>query len=426
MSTPLQEAANLEMASVLFMDIAGYSLEPMERQSELLCTLQAVVRGTPEFARYQERNELISLPTGDGMALVFFSNPTVPVECALKICKALKSYPQIRLRMGVHTGPVYRIADINANMNVAGGGINIAQRVMDCGDSGHILISSAVADVLKHLGGWPEHLTDLGEHAVKHGVKIHLYALCTDDVPNHEVPEKLRLKTAAKPQQKSRALFVTTGAVILALGAAAFFWYSRQKTPPPEPVATIGERVLTYWITVQKYHGDKPYQEPFRLASDINFEANYRIQLGFRSPQSGFLYLINEGPSPQNGLPDYHMLFPSPTTNGASFVRANSEVLFPPAGKKLIRFDEQQGTEKLWVVWSKEERPVLRRASQAASFTAADGGSIRDAQIVTELQTFLTRHSSEQHEVERNDAAKETTIKAKGNVLVDLRKLEHN
>src|SRR5689334_22641734 len=192
--------ADLEMASVLFMDIVGYSLETMERQSLLLQQLQTVVRDTDEFKRAVERNHLISLPTGDGMALVFFENPTVPVECALSVCRALAKYPDLKLRIGVHTGPVYRVADINANMNVAGGGINMAQRVMDCGDAGHILMSSAVADVLQHLAGWPEHLTDLGEHAVKHGVKIHLYALCTDDVPNHEIPEKLRLRAVAQPR----------------------------------------------------------------------------------------------------------------------------------------------------------------------------------------------------------------------------------
>src|SRR3954452_10259948 len=158
MSTPqAEQAASLEMASVLFMDIVGYSLEPMERQSSLLQQLQSVVRATPEFQNAQERNALISLPTGDGMALVFFLNPTVPVECALNVARALKQNPAIRLRMGVHAGPVYRIADINANLNVAGGGINLAQRVMDCGDAGHILLSSSVAEVLGHLSGWPEH-----------------------------------------------------------------------------------------------------------------------------------------------------------------------------------------------------------------------------------------------------------------------------
>ena len=194
---PQRAAAQLEMASVLFMDIVSYSLEPMERQSSMLADLQHIVRETTEFQRAYQCNQIISLPTGDGIALVFFDTPLVPVECALQVARSLRSHPELKLRMGVHTGPVYRINDINANMNVAGGGINMAQRVMDAGDGGHLLISSAVAEVLKHLSGWPQYLKDLGEHCVKHGVKMHLYAICTDDVANHEIPQKLRKTTAA-------------------------------------------------------------------------------------------------------------------------------------------------------------------------------------------------------------------------------------
>src|SRR5689334_9781736 len=232
-------AAQLEMASVLFMDIVSYSLEPMERQSSLLHDLQQIVRGTAEFQEAQLANHLISLPTGDGMALVFFTNTTIPVNCAINDCKEVTKNPNLKLRIGVHTGPVYRIADINASMNVAGGGINLAQRVMDAGDAGHVLLSSAVAEVLKHLSGWPQYLKDLGEHAVKHNVKMHLYALCTSDVPNHEVPTKLKAKvqvpepevrTAAPPpaaaaadRSPSRGLYMAVGSVttILVIGFAA-------------------------------------------------------------------------------------------------------------------------------------------------------------------------------------------------------------
>src|SRR5690242_3674591 len=118
---------DLQMASVLFMHIVGYSLEPMEKQSSLLQELQTIVRATSEFSRAVDRNSLISLPTGDGMALVFFESPTIAVECALSVSRALVAKPELKLRIGVHTGPVYRLADINANMNVAGGGINMAQ-----------------------------------------------------------------------------------------------------------------------------------------------------------------------------------------------------------------------------------------------------------------------------------------------------------
>ena len=140
------------MAHVLLMDVVGYSLLRMSHQRELLIELQDGVRNTKEFSRAHAKNRLISLPTGDGMALVFFEDPEAPVRCALELCRIRWRSPEIKLRMGLHTGPVYRMADINSNSNVAGGGINIAQRVMDCGDTGHILRSSVIADVLNQFG----------------------------------------------------------------------------------------------------------------------------------------------------------------------------------------------------------------------------------------------------------------------------------
>ena len=130
------------------MDIVAYSTLPMDRQRQSLRQLQEAVRSTSEFGRAQRKDQLIRLPTGDGMALVFFADPDAPVRCAMELSKTLRNNPDIHLRMGIHTGPVYRVADINANRNVAGGGINIAQRVMDCGDAGHILVSSVEAEVL--------------------------------------------------------------------------------------------------------------------------------------------------------------------------------------------------------------------------------------------------------------------------------------
>src|SRR5207245_2874768 len=147
-----------------------YSKLPMDQQQETIRRLKRAVRSTGEFERAQARNELISLPTGDGMALVFFNDPEAPVRCALELGHILRSHPGIPLRMGIHSGPVYRVADINANLNVAGGGINMAQRVMDCGDAGHILVSGAVAEVLRQLSVWPSLLHDLGEADRKSGV----------------------------------------------------------------------------------------------------------------------------------------------------------------------------------------------------------------------------------------------------------------
>ena len=139
---------------------------------------------------------MITLPTGDGMALVFFGDPEAPVRCALELSRTLSQNSEIRLRMGLHTGPVYRMADINSNSNVAGGGINIAQRIMDCGDTGHILLSNVIADVLMQFGTWSDCLHDLGEAVVKHGLRVHLYNLCTQESGNSAVPNKLRRESA--------------------------------------------------------------------------------------------------------------------------------------------------------------------------------------------------------------------------------------
>ena len=175
---PEAPSPNYEIASVLFMDIVSYSLLSMEEQRELLTTLQSIVRGSVEYNQACAKQELISLPTGDGMALVFMRDPVSPVKCALEIAASLKSHPELRLRMGINQGPVFRHADIKEQANVVGGGINMAQRVMDCGDAGHILVSRNVAELLAQLRGWSDCLQDLGIHEVKHGVKVQLYNLC--------------------------------------------------------------------------------------------------------------------------------------------------------------------------------------------------------------------------------------------------------
>src|ERR1700730_6609417 len=187
----------LEIAHVLFTDIVGYSKLPMDEQEELLMQLQEAVRQTSEFSRAEAADELIRLPTGDGMALVFFRDAEAPVRCALELSRALRNHPDLKLRLGIHSGPVYRVADINANRNVAGGGINIAQRVMDCGDARHILVSREVAEVLGQLSGWRPMLHDLGEVEVKHGVCIHIYNLYTDGAGNPELPKKISARGEA-------------------------------------------------------------------------------------------------------------------------------------------------------------------------------------------------------------------------------------
>lgn len=200
----------LVMAHVLFMDIVGYSkLIPMERQRRALRQLQSLVCDTQEFKRAEQSGRLLCLPTGDGMALVFLTpTPIEPVRCAIELGRALRAGGGIPLRMGIHSGPVYAVADIRANKNVVGGGINIAQRVMDCGDAGHILLSKSVADVLDQVGGWAESLHDLGAFKVKHGLAVHVFNLCTDECGNRELPRKYR-----------RARALRRGAIIILVSA---------------------------------------------------------------------------------------------------------------------------------------------------------------------------------------------------------------
>src|SRR6266436_5351131 len=182
----------LEIAHVLFIDIVGYSKLLINEQRESLEELNQIVRGTDAFRTAEAAGKFTRLPTGDGMALVFSNAPEAPVECALQISKALKDHQELRVRMGVHSGPVSGVTDVNDRSNVAGGGINIAQRVMDCGDAGHILLSKRVAEDLEQHSKWRSHLQDLGEAVVKHGARVHVYNLYNDEIGNPEVPAKLR------------------------------------------------------------------------------------------------------------------------------------------------------------------------------------------------------------------------------------------
>jgi class 3 adenylate cyclase/tetratricopeptide (TPR) repeat protein len=215
----------LKIAHVLFMDIVAYSQLPMDEQTRLIELLQTIVRSTSGFTQAQKRRQLLRLPTGDGMALVFFSDPEAPARCALEIGHLLREHPELRLRMGIHTGPVQRLEDINANRNVAGGGINLAQRVMDCGDAGHILVSSAVADMLSHMTSWKLMLHDLGAAEVKHGVRVHLYNLFTDEAGNRDLPQKLvaARKAVSKTKRKKVSLATVAAGVVVAMGIVGYF-----------------------------------------------------------------------------------------------------------------------------------------------------------------------------------------------------------
>jgi TolB-like protein/class 3 adenylate cyclase/Tfp pilus assembly protein PilF len=182
----------LEIAHLLLIDVVGYSKLLVNEQIEFLQELKEVVRSTECFRKAEARGELIRVPTGDGMALVFFHSPEEPARCALEISKALQEHPHIQLRMGVHSGPVNQVIDVNDKTTIAGSGINVAQRVMDCGDAGHILLSGHIAEDLTQYRHWQPYLHDLGECEVKHGLRLHLVNLYKDNLGNPHVPDKLK------------------------------------------------------------------------------------------------------------------------------------------------------------------------------------------------------------------------------------------
>jgi TolB-like protein/Tfp pilus assembly protein PilF len=256
MASASSSDVKLEIGHVLFIDIVEYSKLLITEQSELLRRLSDVVRETEQFRSAEAEGKLVRLPTGDGMALVFRNSPEAPVQCALELSTGLKAHPELKVRMGIHSGPVNEVADVNERANITGAGINIAQRVMDCGDTGHILLSKHVADDLEQYPQWRSHLHDLGECEVKHGVRIHAVNFYTDDVGNSEVPEKLRqAKTTqpgpavaapdSKPARRSWS-WIAALIVVAALAAAAGFYISSHRPGPkapasataPAPVAT--------------------------------------------------------------------------------------------------------------------------------------------------------------------------------------------
>src|SRR5437868_3953942 len=181
-----------EIGHVLFIDIVGYSKLLIHEQTERLQRLREIARATEQFRAAEAEGKLLRLPTGDGGALVFHDSPEAPVTCALEMSKALKNHPDLCVRMGIHSGPVKEVTDLNEQANIAGAGINIAQRVMDCGDAGHILVSKRVADDLEQYGRWRPLLHDLGICEVKHGATLGIVNLYSDEIGNPETPKKFK------------------------------------------------------------------------------------------------------------------------------------------------------------------------------------------------------------------------------------------
>jgi TolB-like protein/Flp pilus assembly protein TadD len=237
MSSEAESVRKLEIGYVLNLDVVQYSTLLITEQTRLMAELTSLVKNTERFRRADAEGKLVRIPTGDGMALVFFDDPKAPVECAIEIATALKSHPEIRLRMGIHSGPVNAVVDVNDRANVAGAGIDMAQRVMDCGDEGHILLSKHVAEDLAPSPRWNPYLYDLGECEVKHGRKISLVNFYTDTVGNPQTPKKCAVAKTKPLLPRHRALI---GAMVLLIFAVAIssLIFLRHKASRPATTVT--------------------------------------------------------------------------------------------------------------------------------------------------------------------------------------------
>jgi TolB-like protein/Flp pilus assembly protein TadD len=244
MSPETNKEIELEIGHVLFIDIVGYSKLLINEQSEQLQTLREIVRGTEQFCRARAAGKLLRLPTGDGGALVFRTSPEEPVLCAIEISKELKEHPELKVRMGIHSGPVNEITDLNEQANIAGAGINVAERVMDCGDAGHILLSKHVAEDLAEFDEWRPLLHDLGACEVKHGVRLSTVNLYDSELGNPRLPTKLEATRRRRTHVRwaKRAI----APLVVAAISAGFLFVSHRPARPLLSVAEKGIAVLPF------------------------------------------------------------------------------------------------------------------------------------------------------------------------------------
>jgi TolB-like protein/Tfp pilus assembly protein PilF/class 3 adenylate cyclase len=228
MSAEVKKEVELEIAHVLFIDVVGYSKLSVNEQHARIEELSEIVRLSEQFRKAEAAKRILKIPTGDGMALVFYKSPEEPAQCAFEVCRALKDNPRLQIRMGIHSGPISGVVDVNERTNVAGAGINVAQRVMDCGDAGHILVSKHVAEDLAEYERWRPFLHDIGTFEVKHGVRVSVTNLYSDEVGNPQLPKKL--EAVRKHRSHVRWAEVAIGLLVLGAIVAAFMIVSRRPT----------------------------------------------------------------------------------------------------------------------------------------------------------------------------------------------------
>jgi TolB-like protein/class 3 adenylate cyclase/Flp pilus assembly protein TadD len=244
MGTEVQKEIELEIAHVLFLDIVGYSKLSVNEQHARIEELNEVVRLSEQFRKAEAANRILKIPAGDGMALVFYKSPEEPAQCAIETSRTLKNKPRLQVRMGIHSGPVTGMVDVNERTNVAGGGINMARRVMDCGDAGHILLSHHVAEDLEPFDRWRPFLHDIGTFEVKHGARVSITNLYSDKFGNPKLPGKLQ--AVRKHRARLRRAEVAITLVVLAAVIAGAFFFLRRPTHSTSAVLDKSIAVLPF------------------------------------------------------------------------------------------------------------------------------------------------------------------------------------
>ena len=243
MTPEAKKEIELEIAYVLFIDMVGYSKLRTDEQHEALATLNKVVRETEMFRAAEASGKMLAIPSGDGMALVFFTKPEMAAQCAVQVSRALASHPEVKVRMGIHSGPVSVTTDVNEKAQVTGAGMNIAQRVMDCGDAGHILVSRRMAEDLIESRHWQPLLHDLGEAEVKHGVIVSLFNLRGEDFGNAEPPQCLKHATAEAAPVKTSAdtwrKILWLALPLILLGLTTAWWIISHRNAPPQKSSAV-------------------------------------------------------------------------------------------------------------------------------------------------------------------------------------------
>jgi hypothetical protein len=404
--------SGVQIAQVLYIEEVGYSSLTIEEQARRLELLHCAVRGSQEFQRALASGNLAALPTSGGMALIFFlGDPVAAARCAVEIARAIIRERQLDVRMGIDMGPVQIINDINNKPSARGGGIDNARQIMEIGDVGHILITRSMAAVLSQLTDWTTAIEALGEID-----GLDVFNLRAAGTGNLAHPSRMQI-ISEHPKKKRRPAVILLASVILfaLIGLSLWLYFSRKEEKPLE-------RKLTYFLEMKKSLKTHPASQPSVVRDDTIFEVGDHLRLNVSSSEDGFLYVINERPNPSGGSPRFTLIFPV-ADGGSALIRAGQTVQIPEHGQdqdlNWLVFDDEEGTEKIWLVCSKDEIAELESVKHLAN--PRDRGEIKNIDRIRDIEKLLSAQSEPR--VEKNEAM--AALSSTGEIITQALKLEH-